>query len=579
MYGALRPSQSLADLTSDSRQRHHGPDVRQRSGSSAALLDIPAGAGSPAGPKRFSTPNLTELAARISRAERSKLQRFGGGNRDDSSNRIQHPPSQDLNRDDGGHARLNTLGMEASQAHRHGDTISPNNASSSPPADYGEDEGQFFEPSSRSRVEAARSSAHSSVSSGLELDIGQNLSTTASPDRSRANSFPDVTSSGVGSDNSHRAVPSQYDHDSGFQTTGSGLRRGSDDTGLQGSRLLHVTPSLPELLGGKQRLRPADDRRRPPSPGKRGAEERNSSPDRPAAHSADLKGHRFCRSLADVTAVGSAAGSPPLPPPRPARMVSKRFSVPDVLEAGGEDLRRELALSELYRRRMTAGDIMEAIPCHSRSSSDNLSVDSFRDSPSRQSFHSDDSLSRTPPPPLAGSQYADTSSSRSSSLRRVALETLTLTNSNSSNHSDNSGSNNGSISCSSSNNPSCSSNSNASSSSSSGSRRRSGSTVPFISITEHEGPGPLHSPESDYPLNDLSPTSTGPQHHPQGLSPQPPASSCAGSDQHIYKTVSETTTASYNIRCKGDGGLDDTRSTNTDGGAEEGLTKDDPGFW
>ena len=543
MYGALRASQSLADLTSDSTERHHGPGVMQRSGSSAALLDVPAAAASRAAPKDTSSPNLT-LAAMISRAELSKLHRFGAGEREDSSCRTHNSSgraTQDLNRSGGSNGILNTVGTDTS---------------TSPPVDYEEVRGQFFEPSSRSAGKAASRSAHSSVRSGLDVSVRQDVSAAASPDRSRANSFPEDVLTGAGSDSSRRAAPSHCDDGSGFRNTGSGLRRGSDDTGLQG-----VSP-LPELLGGRQRLRPPDRRGQCPSRAHGGAEVSNPSPPRPPADRADHNGQRLCRSLADVTEAGSAAGAPPLPPPRPSRALSKRLSVPNILEAGGEDPRRELALSHLYRRRMTAGDIMETVPSHSRSSSGNLSMDSFAGSSSRQSLDSGASSHRTPPPPppLPGSVSASASSGRSFSPRRGAPDTLIVTNSGGSNNSDSGNSSNATIS---------------SYIPSGSSRGRNGSSVPVISVTDHEGAGPHHGPHSDYPLNDLSPTSTS--HRPQGFGPQPPPSSGGHSDRHIYKTVSETTYTSYNI--KDEGGLDDTRSTNTEGGPEDGVTQEDPASW
>ena len=553
MYGALRVSQSLADLTSDSTQRHHGPGVMQRSGSSAALLDVPAAAASRAAPKGTSSPNLT-LAAMISRAELSKLHRFGAGEREDGSYRTQNSSGRatpDLNRSGGSHASLNAVGTDISPV-----------ASTSPPVDYEEVRGQFFEPSSRSAGEAASRSAHSSVRSGLNVSVGQDVSTAASADRSRANSFPEDVLTGAGSDSSCRAAPSHCDDGSGFRNTGSGLRRGSDDTGLQGSRTVYASPSLPQLLEGRQRLRPPDHRGQCPSLAHSGSEVSNPSAQRPPTDPANHSGQRLCRSLADVTAAGSATGAPPLPPPRPSRALSKRLSVPNILEAGGEEPRRELAFSQLYRRRMTAGDVMETVPSHNRSSSGNLSMDSFAGSSSRQSLDGCASSHRTPPPPppLPDSVSASTSTGSSFSPRRAALDTLIVTDSSGSNNSDSGNSSHATIS---------------SYIPSGSSRGRSASSVPVISVTDHEGAGPHHSPQSDYPLNDLSPTSTSPC--PQGLGPQPPASSGGHSDRHIYKTVSETTCTSYNI--KGEGGLDDTRSTNTEGGPEEGVTQEDPASW
>ncbi|XP_076443597.1 chitin synthase chs-2-like [Babylonia areolata] len=569
MYGAgssLRPSQSLADLTSDNNSgRHHlGPDVRRQRSGSMALLDLPASFPADGrGPKRFSSPNIAQLADRISRVELSKLQRFAGGEdaRESHSRRSSSP--RDLDRRSS-HISLNAAAMEnpyVSFPREHRPPPPPTTSNGYvPAADYYDGEGaqSIGEGSPGSgRDSSRRSSVHPSfsVGGGVEAGPGPTERRFSDTERSRAYSLH------------------------GDATTSMTSEEGSlSGAGERVVRPVRASPSLPELQAAKRGLRLADpeDRRASLSPMERSPGRYSRSP----SPTSEWGGPR--------TETLNSTPKPPLPPPRHGRMLSKRYSVPDILDGG--DVRQELAASDVLRRRMTSADIAAQLPANnSRHFGD---VSNMGAQPSQRP--GDPSIPSPPPPPppshsLPGHGAGGRSSpTRSPSLRRKALETLSLTYSYGSNHSSDSVSTatttaTAATATTTTMMPTPSLNANP----------PSKSPVPSINITDHEDHGPL-SPEQDYPQNDLSPTGTTlphPLHRSQRLST---VSQLSGESGHIYKSVSELTSASYNISTSGGGdssmrggkAMDDTQSNNTDSlqeGGQEGegekQTKEDTETW
>ncbi|KAL8582281.1 hypothetical protein ACOMHN_037038 [Nucella lapillus] len=528
----LRSSQSMADLTSET-QLPAPPPPRQRSGSSAGLLDLPHYFHPEiSAPKRFSSPNIALLASRINQAELSKLQRFSGGERELAFNRNPSPrASQDWGSGRDSHGSLSAVKSPyVSVARENG---FPQNNAYIPAADYGEG-GGMSERSPASGRESVRSSTHSSVSSGLNIYIGPPESGFPEEERLRTSSLHD---------------------DGSFQ-------KGHLSGGVE-KRPVQAIPSLPELKAAKKKLRPGqhEDRRSSLSPSHDGTGERSPRhSSRTPSPTAEGAGRYFGSENQSSTPI-----PPPLPAARPSRLLAKRFSVPDVLDGG--DFQQELASSDMFRRRMTSADITMQAYAHDNNNVINMAAWGFSKRP-------DVSGGSVPPPPLPTHPppVDKMSPMKSSSLRRKALEALSLSNSLGSDYSTDS---------------TATVSTNATTTTKtmpSNATTNSVPPVPAINITNFEDLGPF-SPDMDYPENDLSPTGAPTDHlpHPHITSP---GSQLSGDSGHIYKSVSEVTSSTYDgsggsqAELGGEGGKEDTQSNNTDSGLGEGEgAKEDLATW
>lgn len=353
-------------------------------------------------------------------------------------------------------------------------------------------------------------SAHSSASSGLELTVAGFDGYTPYSDRPRSQSATALgpRSSSPGGPDVRNAILSAFHRDSEFfdaRSRGEG-KSDSPDMLPSGEPFPNVNTEL-----WRRPHSPFDSRSESPTEHfKLKAATSQSSPG-----SFDLQAHH--RSYSATNMATLVPGPPPLPPPRPSRMSTKRFSVPDILDRDGVYDPEGPSL-----RRMSTANItsVSSYP-EQRFPSSGSSLSPFRIENHPGDRHSlSGSEGQTPPvplPPPLPPQLQVTERSRSPSLRRITLENLTLSNS-----------------------------------------------LPTIQVTDQDD-APL-SPENDYPDNDLSPLT---KDQPARFFPK--QQQHAEVKQNIYKAVSEASTV-YSAH---HAASVETQSTNADSSLEDEEPRED----